>query len=100
LVAAIIAQLFEIDEAQVMVDNQDKHQHQLDLIPERRTVVGPVEMAQPSAQQYHRNHRGGGNATIEFALHDLETVATDLIFAHAVIDKQSWQIEECGKPGD
>lgn len=86
---AVIAQLFEVGDASVVVTREQNHQRNFAPVPNLCGVVLPTEPAHPDAEGIGRNHRGVGDAAQQLALHDFEAFAADLVFTHAVIDKQS-----------
>ncbi|MNY49623.1 hypothetical protein D3C86_1850630 [compost metagenome] len=68
--------------------------------PALTEVVAGVEADQPDPENQGGDHRRQHDAAIQLALHHAEAFAAGLVFAHGVVDKQAWQIEQPGEPAD
>src|SRR3954467_1330252 len=97
----LIASLPESNHQEMTPDViRNQHSHQ------RQFRVQPPEVQISGRGHYHGNSKYGGQGRPERhdleqpPLHHYEALETDLVGGHYVINEQSRQIKQAGKPGD
>ncbi|MNH35003.1 hypothetical protein D3C79_956500 [compost metagenome] len=81
-----------------MVADQQHDQGQFGVNPATLAEDAWVEVDEPAAEDQRGDHRRAHDAPVQLALHDAEAFLADRVFTLCVINEQSWQVKQAGKP--
>jgi len=84
-----------------VIPYKNSHKKELHLQPMHVTINLPgIAINHPKTHYSGQNKAWHHDAVIEFSLHNLESLYTDFILSHGVINEQSWQVKHSSHPRD